>query len=86
MRGPCTFTVLYLVTLTHLHPHPIMFHFVKILALHHPPDPAMIHHRLITFDSHHKVFFGDEYSGPGEEHFCDSDCESDCGIVFEACL
>jgi hypothetical protein len=70
MRGPCTFTILYLVALTHLQPHPIIFHFMQILALHHPLDPAMTHHRLITFDSYHKkAYFGDEYSGPREELF-----------------
>ena len=86
-RSPRTFAILYFVALTHPHPHLAMFHFVRILALHRLLDPAMIHHRLITFNSRHeKAFFGDEYSGPREEHFCDSDCESDCGIVVEACL
>jgi len=77
------FAILYFVALTH--PHPPSRHVLlrAILALHHLLDHAMIHHRLITFNSRHEAaFLVMNIVAPGKKLFCDSDCESDCGIGF----
>ena len=81
------FAILYLVTLAHLPPHLTIFHSTNIRVHPHLPNPTMIPHRFVTFNSdNERAFFGKEYNGPTEDHNCDSDCDSDCGIVFEACL
>ena len=67
--------------------HLTMFHFAHICIHFHLPNPNMIPHRFITFDSDNEgVFFGKGYNGLTEDHNCDSDCDSDCGIVFETRL
>ena len=64
-----------------------MFRFVHIHIDRHLLNPTMIPHRFITFNSDNAAaFYGKEYNGPTENHNCDLDCDSDCGIDFEACL